>query len=163
MCRRLQLLSIFVTLPGHSHRFRSDVCLLVSWQVVWSAWLSTLGHAPMVDPTDFFHSTGIDKVVEGVSQAASHAAASPFGAHATAAVSGAVQVWPVRTPWSCLICSFDDEQSPAHHTMLSSLQHAEGGCLAQTRVVHVLHAWVSSEEQALADHGILVHHMGVTQ
>lgn len=66
--------------------------VLASWQVVWSAWLSTLGHAPMVDPTDFFQSTGMDRAAEGVSQAISHAAATPFGAHAVAAVSGAAQV-----------------------------------------------------------------------
>ncbi len=65
---------------------------LVAWQVVWSAWLTTLGHAPMVDPTDFFQSTGIDQAAEGVTNAISHAAASPFGAHAVAAVSGVAQV-----------------------------------------------------------------------
>ena len=71
---------------------------LASWQVVWSAWLSTLGHAPMVDPTDFFQSTGIDQAAEGVSNAISHAAATPFGAHAVAAVSGAAQVCSEASP-----------------------------------------------------------------
>ena len=64
----------------------------VAWQVVWSAWLTTLGHAPMVDPTDFLQSTGIDQAAEGMTNAISHAAASPFGAHAVAAVSGVAQV-----------------------------------------------------------------------
>ena len=61
-------------------------------QVVWNAWLSTLGHAPMLDSTDFLHTLGADHAVKGVSEAMSSAAASPFGAHASAAVAGVSQV-----------------------------------------------------------------------
>ena len=61
-------------------------------QVVWNAWLSTLGHAPMIDSTDFLHTLGADHAVKGVSEVMSNAAASPFGAHASAAVAGVSQV-----------------------------------------------------------------------
>ena len=61
-------------------------------QVVWNAWLSTLGHAPMIDSTDFLHTLGADHAVKGVSEVLSNAAASPFGAHASAAVAGVSQV-----------------------------------------------------------------------
>lgn len=54
--------------------------------MVWSAWLSTLGHAP----TDLLDQAGAN-VAEAVSNAVSAPAASPFGmpafAHAAAAVS----------------------------------------------------------------------------
>ena len=61
-------------------------------QVVWNAWLSTLGHAPMIDSTDFLHTLGADHAVKGVSEVLSNAAASPFGAHASAAVAGVSHV-----------------------------------------------------------------------
>lgn len=57
-------------------------------QMVWSAWLSTLGHAP----TDLLDQAGAD-VAQAVSHAVSAPASSPFGspafAHAAAAVGAA--------------------------------------------------------------------------
>lgn len=54
-------------------------------QVVWNAWLSTLGHAPQVDPTDLLHKMGGESLFNHVSE---HVA--PALADAGAAVSNAV-------------------------------------------------------------------------
>jgi len=75
-------------------------------QVVWNAWLSTLGHAPMVDPSDFLHNIGADQVGEGLSNAISHAVSSPFVAHATAAVSEAASVSFSTLVWVAEIALF---------------------------------------------------------
>jgi protein Mpv17 len=53
--------------------------------VVWNAWLSTLGHAPQVDPTDLLHRMGGESLLNHVSE---HMA--PALADAGAAVSNAV-------------------------------------------------------------------------
>lgn len=37
-------------------------------QIVWNAWLSTLGHAPAVNPADLLHSFGGDTAVNAVSE-----------------------------------------------------------------------------------------------
>ena len=69
--------------------------ILTLWwwaQVVWNAWLSTLGHAPIIDSTDFLHTLGADHVAKGASEVMSNVAASPFVAHASAAVAGVSQV-----------------------------------------------------------------------
>ena len=71
---------------------------------MWNAWLSTLGHAPMLDPTDFIHSMGANHAAEGLSNAVSHAAASPFVAQATAAASQAAQVRIVIHPAQAGFC-----------------------------------------------------------
>ena len=69
---------------------------MVTVQVVWNAWLSTLGHAPMIDSTQFLHTLGADHAAKGVSEAMSSAVASPFGAHASAAMAGISQVSTAR-------------------------------------------------------------------
>lgn len=76
-------------------------------QVVWNAWLSTLGHAPMVDPTDLLHKMGGDSAASHLSE---HVA--PALAHTGAAISDAVspfvhQATVVRTcaiAWLLLGC-----------------------------------------------------------
>ena len=106
---------------------------LASWQVVWSAWLSTLGHAPMVDPTDFFQSTGMDQAAEGVSQAISHAAATPFGAHAVAAVSGAAKV-----------CSTISEATSLNIWWLNPSEDSNAATVCQATVQQICACWQPS-------------------
>ena len=57
-------------------------------QVVWNAWLSTLGHAPFPDPTDLFTMVGgaaaVQHAADVLTPAVNHAAeaVSPFVSHA---------------------------------------------------------------------------------
>lgn len=57
-------------------------------QVVWNAWLSTLGHAPLLDPTDLFTKVGgtaaVQHAADALAPVMSHAAdaVSPFVSHA---------------------------------------------------------------------------------
>lgn len=72
--------------------------------VVWNAWLSTLGHAPLPDVSHLFSSTGANAAVQHVSHAVApimqHAAeaVSPFVTHAAQGVAAMAERMP-----SCLL------------------------------------------------------------